>query len=642
MFEIKFLVFLFLVIISLIETNALECNEPYCHCNDLELICDNFTSFAQLDICSNNRMWEKIHFYPLRSLQLNGDLKLERFRLTRNASLFFSNIDSFYIFSGLFQRLHVYDENEYRTLSSEVKVVFKNSNVSFSIKSRSKEDIMRTDKFICDSNEFTLNHFIFSNLSLATISFQNCYFDELCPVVFHDTNLYSLEFHDIKSTPKYPDIFYYLALSLNIEIKVLKIIKSGDSIKGINRKILINTILFEKVVEIYISDTNISYIDADTIDYLKYLKRLDLKRIGNLDNQTIFTHTKWLDILNQRFDNENYDYDNVFGLFIEDFSSYLQNERSICIFQHFSQNSLVLPIFNPEKSICNCNIYWLYRRFPVKSYRIGNSIVDPFINIKECIMKDKDALDNLFQKCYFETKFTRCNSSDCLEPLCFCDSDAEKLVCDLFESFKELDFTKNDKIWKSITFNPLKLTQLSNFTRMSKINIYNEANLTFSNLESIFVYSNFFHELVIHDPQRRIIQIDGSVNIEFKNSIIRYFPDSTDSDSLVNYMKSYLKCDLDEWNEENFIFSRLKIGKLKFTNVAFESSLAVCPLIFHNIKIENFIVYNSFGRIKYSKVNFNDDQANQTIITYINAISIHLFYFIVFFSIFIVLTRYFQ
>ncbi len=207
---------------------------------------------------------------------------------------------------------------------------------------------------------------------------------------------------------------------------------------------------------------------------------------------------------------------------------------------------------------------------------------------------------------------------DCFSPYCNCNGNPEELVCDGFKSFTQLDFKITSKIWRSVTFKPSEQLQLTDALKLNKLKLRNNANLIFLNLYSIYAYSNVFRNLMIYDSNNNLLPYGRLVNIEFKESIIRFFPYDESDFSTTKNMKNYLKCDLDDVKTDEFIFSGLSIDNLKFTRVGFESSLTVCPLIFHKVLILKLTVTNSIGSLSYSNVTGHIDKTINCIVRNVN------------------------
>ena len=185
---------------------------------------------------------------------------------------------------------------------------------------------------------------------------------------------------------------------------------------------------------------------------------------------------------------------------------------------------------------------------------------------------------------------------DCLEPYCACVN-TTSLICHNFTRFEQLDFRRvNSILFESVELRPynvrLDLNENLNFNGL-KLN----GRLTLSNLRSLSAFYNPFRQILYNDFSLAILDssfsfVGGSTgNLAAETSIL----------SMCNFQSSA--------QNFNYIFSNLRIIEFTLSGILFERT--VCPILFRNTQIFNFLVINPFGAFGFDNLTglFSDDAA---------------------------------
>ena len=188
----------------------------------------------------------------------------------------------------------------------------------------------------------------------------------------------------------------------------------------------------------------------------------------------------------------------------------------------------------------------------------------------------------------------------------FCNCSLTVITCKNFSSFEdlELDDSKNGVIWSEIVFIPSIKLQLSNHLDLSKLRFYENSLFSFSNIESIYAYSNVFKKIKLFNTDGKAVDNNNNIslrlNFMFSSITILPFQDINNADELTEYTK----CEYNEKRNENYIFANLIIGELRFYQSEFPNTIAICPLLFSGtiIKDINFSILS--GRARFRNVSF--------------------------------------
>jgi hypothetical protein len=412
------LILLFIVGLSN-QQKITDCYPPYCSCRDAipeNLFCINFSSFKDLVFDeSSSKIWKSISLVPNSQIQLNEDLELFKLKFYNDVLISIYRIESIYAYSDVFQRLRIYERNGEPKLNGKIRINFLQSTISFAPFKNANSIELLQDFVKCEYNELRNDRYIFANLNITSLEFFESTFPNtllICPLLFFNSSIDELEFSAVQGKIRFRNVQFPAEIQQkSIKSKIMRVNLYENEfqfIEEIDTKSLFNEYLFEKVEQIWVIGSYINYIDDQTLQNLKYLRKLHLERVQSPRQQTIsiFSNTKWLENLNKRFP---FDFDsnsldlvyfsrNYFNLIINDFPNIL-NEENVCFLMKFPINNLVIPElpFNG----CKCSTFWLYRYF------LRNRFFVPFLpnNVKECFegLTEQD-LNTKLQNCDLNAK----------------------------------------------------------------------------------------------------------------------------------------------------------------------------------------------------------------------------------------------
>lgn len=406
-----------------------RCLIPYCHCKSSfsSLLCDNFTSFNQLDFKRTNKIqFDDVELTPLIDLSLNESLNLDGLYVA--GTLILNRIISLNPFYNPFKDV---------TVKTLLNLYIVNSTIDYYTNIPSL--ILQSYEFklleACQYSSSNLNELIFSNLILNELRFMNVKFNHnLCPIIFKSSNINRFNiinplgtlfgFMDLYFTPDIVFVSQEYPLRINIERYILSfrdpipinsaVIMVINSINTLNRHLL----QYTKIIELN-KLKQVNRIDEATFKNLKYLKQLEFYDM-NLKNILLNTR-KWLLNLNvdEVFDIDknqliaaNFDRNRIFKLFIEINSFWQFNTNNIesindniCLFKYFKHNKLVYPLmlYSDTHTKCTCVIYWLYKY--IDQYKYIYQLSSTFMPL-HCFQNVN--YTNEISKCQFDTTFNQC------------------------------------------------------------------------------------------------------------------------------------------------------------------------------------------------------------------------------------------
>lgn len=378
------------------KLNDVECLTPYCSCqtNDtnegLQLICDNFTRFEQLDFTNTKQNFSVFKFIPLESVILDDKLNLTSLTLMGLVDFYFDNINTIDVYSNPFKMFK-------RKNDSIVTFTIQNSNVSFIYQKPTANDegIFSYLNFVGIFNFINLEFlngmpaFMFNNTKTSFMNFANTNFNG----AFSKSNSNNSE------------------ENIDIMVYQLQLSSSKDAFNSLD----MNWNVFKNLVKIALYNTSISYIhDNFSIDY-KFVYEISCSLSVNLNQSWINSLNKGIYYDLDKFNIEDFNRKIVRWIEIYDDDKYFSNDN-FCMFKDFPFKQLIIPTRyvmssndrNP-KSVCTCTIYWLYQYH--KRYQIlyqanlypGDALTKACLDVKD--------FDARIEKCNFEQRLKQCNGT---------------------------------------------------------------------------------------------------------------------------------------------------------------------------------------------------------------------------------------
>ena len=187
----------------------------------------------------------------------------------------------------------------------------------------------------------------------------------------------------------------------------------------------------------------------------------------------------------------------------------------------------------------------------------------------------------------------------------YCSCTATRITCKNFTSFQQLIFNESNVIWSEIIFIPAIRVQLNNYLDISKIKFFQNTTFSFSNLESIYAYSNVFKKIKLYNKNGEPVinnKDNASLRLNIIQSFVTFMP--FQNISSLNELNEYINCEYNDEKNENYIFANLSLQELNFLQSEFPNTIFICPLLFFKTTINEINFSTLKGRLAFRNVSF--------------------------------------
>jgi hypothetical protein len=275
----------------------------------------------------------------------------------------------------------------------------------------------------------------FGSITIMELSNVN-YNTKVCPFVFMNTNLKSLDFSQITNSLIFMNRLEFLNINLNqskdydIQTKSLTNLKLSVSYESITLSNL-NRYAFKNVKYLFLH----GYVESIEKDLFYYFKQIRLIYIC-IENFSQFFHQgiQWMSDLNadlndvdlyKPIDIQTNSHRIITVQFVEESQSlqrsYLYPNEDICLFKNFPHKKMVVPVIELAETVkeCSCTLLWLLQyssRFKNVNEVYYMDNLDAEYGTRNLIAKnfclERKNFSASFAACNFTRKFENCLSTN--------------------------------------------------------------------------------------------------------------------------------------------------------------------------------------------------------------------------------------
>jgi len=398
---IKKVLFVLALTVGLTENQQFD---NYCRSIDVNLLCENFTSFAQLNLSYfepqiNATSFKYLVFAPSEPLLLDATLNVDKLPVaTDTYEVTLNNILGIDILSNPFAEIDPGIRNIFQLDDSKFELIYENEPVD----SLACNYILQNEIFIpltATASLFFLNNPTFSSTPTCQAFFNtaNLNLFDISNVNFENN---SFSFH---SNSNFTSDFSSNIQNFNI--------RSSDFVLGEN---ILDKHVFKTLQYFSIQNSSLRSIQDDTFAYFSFLKFVQLE-LSNFGSFFRSSSNEWLTNLNANVSVNLTDADDVrnnldkkLELFLIDPSNtYDYPSSDICSFRMFPHEKLIMPIIQTKTELeCTCTLLWLLK---YKSIYDSNSKANPMYTESTSKCLDDPNFSILLQNCDFDANFERCD-----------------------------------------------------------------------------------------------------------------------------------------------------------------------------------------------------------------------------------------
>lgn len=385
---------------SFIENQLVD---DYCQSIDVNLNCQNFTSFTQLNLTyfepvDNTTSFKYLVFSPSAPLLLDSSLYLGNLPVASDTyEVTLKSIIGIDILANPFAEVDPEIKNMLQLVDSKFELIYENKPVD----SQACDYILQNQLFIpltATSSLFFLYNPTYSSMPICQAFFNTANLNLFDISNINDNNTFS--FH---SNPNFTSDFICNIQNFNIHF--------SDFL--LTEKILDKNV-FKTIQYLNIQESSLKGIQADLFKYFSFLKFFELELI-NFGEFWKSSSNDWLIFLNSNVTvnlsdaNEvKNNLDKKLELFLIDpTETYDYPSSDICAFKNFPHDKLVMPIIQTKADLeCSCTLLWLLK---YKSIYDTTSKVNPMYTSSTSKCLDDPNFSNLVQKCNFNENFKQCD-----------------------------------------------------------------------------------------------------------------------------------------------------------------------------------------------------------------------------------------
>ena len=397
---VKTLLAILLFNFSFIENQQ---SDEYCQSSDVNLNCQNFTSFSQLNLTyfepdNNDTSFKYLVFSPSTSLLLDASLNLGQLPVASDTyEVTFKNILGIDILSNPFAEMDPSIKNILQLVDSKFELVYENKPVD----SQACDYILQNQIFI--PLTATASLFFLYNPTYSITPLCGAFFNTANLNLFDISNINDNNSFSFHSNSNYTSDFSSNIQTFNIHSSDFKL---TEKILDIN--------VFKNIQYLNIQESRLQGIQDDLFEYFSFLKIFELELI-NFGEFFKSSSNEWLLNLNTNItvnltdsNDVNNNLDKKLELFLVDpTATYDYPSSDICLFKNFPHDKLVLPIIETKSDLaCSCTLLWLLK---YKSIYDMNSKANPMYTESTAKCLDDPNFSNLIQKCNFNENFKQCD-----------------------------------------------------------------------------------------------------------------------------------------------------------------------------------------------------------------------------------------
>jgi hypothetical protein len=380
-----------------------------CLCQTDKIICQNFTSFSELEFSFERFIVDIIDLKPSQPLLLDDTLKLNGLKVRKQVIL--HNIKGFVIVDNPFAKIDLEPELDATRNYAPLELALFDSVFEFY---ESTNSLLLAPK--CTRNDL-LTSSLFENTVLrkfAKLSFNGniVYGKNVCPFVFKHAKIDLILAYFMNSTNR----LHFLSVPnvADIDATVSSLYIFNSQLSELDESLL-SKLVFNNIKTLQI-EGYLGNVQTNLLNWFKQLKAIHLELI-NLGTLLRNRSALWMNDLN-KFENISattsikFMHKLIVMLHLTDKSQqFTYEEADFCLFQHFPSYKFVYPVIKTRPELnCTCTLTWLMKNYRSYLSQQVTSVLRT-VSASNCFptIENNDLFKVKTDECKFDARLFACN-----------------------------------------------------------------------------------------------------------------------------------------------------------------------------------------------------------------------------------------
>ena len=402
---------LFVLILAGVASVKNQQSDDFCQVDPsgLNILCQNFTSFAQLNLSHfepvNNQSFKNIEFTPNAPVFLDNSLFLGDLQVANDSyEVTFRWLSGIDILSNPFAEVDPFRKNMLQLVDSKFELLYLNKLID----KQACDYLLQNEIFIplaATAQLFFLYNPVYSTMPTCQAFFSTADIELFYIANLNDTNRFN--FHSNSNVTK---DFSSQIVNFNIQ--------SSDFILSDS---ILDRSVFKTFRSLAIRNSTLRGIQSDLFSYFDFLKAVELELV-NFGDFFKSNSNDWLANLNTNVSVDLTNPDDIkknigkkMDFFLTDRNkAYVFAAEDLCLFKDFPHSKLVVPIIQTKSNLdCSCTLLWLLKYKSIYDINLSGekATSNPMYTDSTTKCLNDPNFDKLVVNCQFDINLKQCYSN---------------------------------------------------------------------------------------------------------------------------------------------------------------------------------------------------------------------------------------